>query len=86
MPARIFQISLAARIAEAYKEAVSSKSHGGLHDSTGPRSATSLNTPRTRCESRLNREQLELLITRRSNKGKGPRLSRGPFSFQLKSR
>jgi hypothetical protein len=51
---------------------VSSKSHGGLHDSTGPRSATSLNTPRTRCESRLNSEQLKLLITRRSNKGKGP--------------
>jgi hypothetical protein len=37
-----------------------------MDDSTGLKSATKLNTPRTRCESRVNSEWFFLLTKRRS--------------------
>ena len=38
-----------------------------------------LSTPRTRCESRVNREQLELLATRRSYKRRRALTTSGPL-------
>jgi hypothetical protein len=52
----------------------------GLDDSTGLRSATKLNTPRTRCESRLSGPVGSApLLTRRSKTKKGAPTMPGPF-------
>ncbi len=75
-----FFFSLAPRIPRAYKEIVSSWSSGGLHESTGLRSTSKLNTPLLRCESRTNRLKANPLAKRRSKRKKeGPH--RGPSLY-----
>jgi hypothetical protein len=72
--------SLAPCNSRAYKETVSSWSSGGLHESTGLRSARQLNTPLLRCESRTNRLKANPLVKRRSKRKKeGPH--GGPSSY-----
>jgi hypothetical protein len=51
---------------------VSSSSSGGLHESTGLRSARQLSTPLLRCESRTNRLKANPLVKRRSKRKRGP--------------
>ena len=62
--------SLAPRNPRAYKKTVSSWSSGGLHESTGLRSARQLSTPLLRCESRTNRLKANPLVKRRSKRKK----------------
>jgi len=72
--------SLAPRISRAYKQFVSSWSSGGLHESTGLRSARQLSTPLLRCESRTNRLKANPLAKRRSKRKKRA-LNEGPLCF-----
>ena len=75
-----FFFSLAPRISRAYKHFVSSSSSGGLHESTGLRSARKLSTPLLRCESRTNRLKSNSLVKRRSKREKRA-LDEGPLCF-----
>ena len=81
IPDFIFQFfPLAPRITRAYKGIVSSWSSGGLHESTGLRSARKLSTPLLRCESRTNRLKPDPLVKRRSKRKKRA-LMEGPLTF-----
>lgn len=64
--------SLVPCVPRAYKQVVSSSSSGGLHESTGLRSARKLITPLSRCVSRTNRLLFGRLVKRRSKRKRGP--------------
>src|SRR5260221_12011407 len=74
--------SLAPRNSRAYNETMSSWSSGGLHESTGLRSARQLNTPLLRCESRTNRLNANPLVKRHSKRKKRA-LMEGPLLVWL---
>src|SRR5580700_4674786 len=74
--------SLAPRVSRAYKHAVSSLSSGGLHESTGLRSARKLSTPLLRCDSRANRLKFNLLA-KRCSKRKKRALMEGSLCFWI---
>src|ERR1700719_1782301 len=73
-----FFFSLAPRISRAYKQFVSSLSSGGLHESTGLRSAGKLSTPLLGCESRATWLNLNLLA-KRCRKRKKRAFREGPL-------
>ena len=71
--------SLAPRNPRAYKKTVSSWSSGGLHESTGLRSARQLSTPLLRCESRPNSRIFQAARQATQQNCKRPRRQPGPF-------